>query len=516
MQRTLHYNFPLFEGEDVPSIIESWNPTMAALDAKLYALSVGNAGPEIIHELEQLIATVNELIGTVNDVISEVDDIQDTVNGVQYNVNTILSTVRHLQEEIDDIIADIPDTSQIEHDISDLQTAVGSLETRVTNLGNSIAAIANKAATSVQLRYASNLPVTPVFNPDTGVFEVEVPFHEYEEGATPPSDITAFGMNCMAFLYSGYEIIDFFVTMPDNERVLVTTLINNHAYKYFTAIDTYIYQDNGNDVTVRYFYPSYVDAISISIPVASEYKLGGIKVGSGLSIEHDGTLNILSNGPDLSLYKGFNYGSYLPAQIGPMANKQVSGNLDLTIWNSGGGGNGALMKINTTPLLSQNITPKQIYESYGASWSFNSNLDRVGLSPGSSIMVYYSDLGLSDSYIGGLRYNDVVKDSIEATIYCCIYDNGSVKKYPCNKLIIEYNYNLVRFEVSDIIIPAYLRSKTVPYNEIIPSEDTEINFEVRVDEWSEFMFYILTTTGTIQGTLQPISTTFTPELWRFY
>lgn len=134
MQRTLHYNFPLFEGEDVPSIIESWNPTMAALDAKLYQLSVGNAGPEIIHELEQLIATVNELIGTVNDVISDVDDVQDTVNGVQYNVNTILNTVRHLQEEIDDIIADIPDTSQIEQDISNLQTAVGSLDDRVTAL----------------------------------------------------------------------------------------------------------------------------------------------------------------------------------------------------------------------------------------------------------------------------------------------------------------------------------------------------------------------------------------------
>ena len=107
MQRTLHYNFPLFEGEDIPSIIESWNPTMAAIDAKLYALSVGNAGPEIVHELQELIATVNDLIATVNEVISNVDNVQDTVNGIQRNMSTIYETLRTLQTEIDNIAAEI-------------------------------------------------------------------------------------------------------------------------------------------------------------------------------------------------------------------------------------------------------------------------------------------------------------------------------------------------------------------------------------------------------------------------
>ena len=134
MQNTLHYNFPLFEGEDVPSIIESWNPTMAALDTKLYQLSVGNAGPEILNEITQLIQAVNDLIGVVNDVIANQDNIQDTVNGLQTNVNVMMTTVRNLQREIDDIIAEIPDTSQIEQDISDLQESVGSLDDRVTAL----------------------------------------------------------------------------------------------------------------------------------------------------------------------------------------------------------------------------------------------------------------------------------------------------------------------------------------------------------------------------------------------
>jgi len=540
MNRTLHFKFPLYNNNDKPSILTDYNTTISEIDRVLYALSIATGSSD---EYEQ---KLDELQKDLVELTTIVDEHGKDLTEISQTIATILGSVSALSTKVDGY-----------------DDRINTINTR---LNNAYVALSKKFDT----RSENDLPSQPVYDEENNVYYIKVPYvTTTQDDTSTPQEMTPYLMNSNGFLWYGLRIIEFRIYKDNDEskEMLYQTSLDPNDMVRPTIMKevTYTYDEQTEtDIESWFWVPSYNPIINVqtsidnstyskinvpfngrvTLSTATKGKKRVIRTvwfsnpctiywrGQEVNVEPyklyhcfqdtDGTGWVTAvygddggSGPDLSLYKRFNYGSYLPAQIGPMANKQASGNLDLTIWNSGGGGNGALMKINTTPLLSQNITPKQIYESSGTSWSFDSNLDRVGLSPGTSILVNYSDLGLSDSYIDGLRYNDVVKDSIEATIYCCIYDNGSVIKYPCNKLVIEYNYNQVRFEISDIIVPAYLRDKTVSNNERIPSEDTEINFEVRADEWSDFMFYILTKTGTIEGTLQPISTTFTPELWRF-
>ena len=232
MQNTLHYNFPLFEGEDIPSIIESWNPTMAALDAKLYALSMGNAGPEIIDEITRLIQSVNDLIAVVNDVIANVDNVQDTVNGLQRNVNTLFNSVRNIEGQISQIIADMPDISGIEEELSQLSSSLGDLTTTVGTL--------NGAVTSMQGNISG--------------LDTRVQTLENAPGYSLPTAST----NDLGGVKVGIGL----------------------------SIDANGVLSNDNPTPAT----PYV------LPIADQNTLGGIKVGQNLTIEQDGTLNATGGG----------------------------------------------------------------------------------------------------------------------------------------------------------------------------------------------------------------------------
>ena len=152
MQSTQHYNFPLYEGEDTPNLLVEWNATMQALDTKLYALSIGNAGHEIIREIEQLITAVNGLIDEVTQAISDINDLQQTVNGVQSTVNSLFNNIDEIQDSIvalqgvvttvQQLIASVQeDVSELQDDVSDNTSDISSLQSSVNTLTSSVSTL---------------------------------------------------------------------------------------------------------------------------------------------------------------------------------------------------------------------------------------------------------------------------------------------------------------------------------------------------------------------------------------
>lgn len=228
MQSTLHYNFPLYEGEDTPNLLVEWNSTMQALDTKLYALSIGNAGPEIIREIEQLITAVNNLITEVTEAISDIDDLQSTVNGLQSNINQIFTNIDGVQ---DTVVA-------LQGVVQTLQTTVSGYSGDISNLQNSVSTLTSSMAT---LNGALENMQTSISSIDGRVTALE---------QAPSYELPTASANTLGGVKVGENL----------------------------SIDA-------NGVL------SASGGSSYTLPVASSNTLGGIKVGSGLSIENDGTLS---------------------------------------------------------------------------------------------------------------------------------------------------------------------------------------------------------------------------------
>jgi len=175
MQSTLHYNFPLYEGEDTPNLLVEWNATMQALDTKLYALSIGNAGPEIIREIEQLITAVNGLIDEVTQAISDIDELQQTVNGVQSTVTSLFNNIDEIQDSVvalqgvittvqqlvaslqEDVTGNTDDISSLQSSVNTLTSSVSTLNGALENMQTSISGINNRV-TALEQAPAYELP----------------------------------------------------------------------------------------------------------------------------------------------------------------------------------------------------------------------------------------------------------------------------------------------------------------------------------------------------------------------
>ena len=175
MQSTLHYNFPLYEGEDTPNLLVEWNATMQALDTKLYALSIGNAGPEIIREIEQLITAVNGLIDEVTQAISDINELQQTVNGVQSTVTSLFNNIDEIQDSVvalqgvittvqqlvaslqEDVTGNTDDISALQSSVNTLTSSVSTLNGALENMQTSISGIDNRV-TALEQAPAYELP----------------------------------------------------------------------------------------------------------------------------------------------------------------------------------------------------------------------------------------------------------------------------------------------------------------------------------------------------------------------
>lgn len=145
MQTTLHFSFPIFESSDKPSWLADWNSTVTKIDNKLYEVSIGNCGEQVLHDLEEAIAEMNEVVGRVDTLNTQVTTLTGDVETINTQVTTLtgdLETLQSVVNGISDTITIINDAIDsldnrvdgVESTLSTLTTTVSNLQTVVQNL----------------------------------------------------------------------------------------------------------------------------------------------------------------------------------------------------------------------------------------------------------------------------------------------------------------------------------------------------------------------------------------------
>lgn len=370
MNKTLHYKFPLFEGGDIPSIIRDWNTTVSKLDTKLYELSLSGDSEEIIEELDRIKDSITALSNSLLELTHRVDSIEDLTDDIQ----GLVIAVRNLSEQID---------------------------------------IINRAVRGKLDRLNEySFPVPPVVDEQHG-WVVKIPYME-KEGNTPPSEFFQWS-KWVAFYYASWNDVQFTVELPDGNLFLLDKVRSWRMYRGSQiSIRTWV---DSEETTHQFWAPMYVDiSSSYTLPQASPNTLGGVKVGQGLSIESDGTLNASASISILKRLKGYGSYDYVPVEYSSdgqemVAHKAVPVSFTVTLQASGSKG---LTIYNNYPIIGS-FTIRDLIEnpSLFEPWTYDNTKDRLCATNNA---ISFS-LGSVTSQVVGVMQSGYYKDRPELTLY---------------------------------------------------------------------------------------------------
>jgi len=466
MRRTLHYNLPLFEGEDIPSVIVDWNSTVALLDAKLYELSIGNAGEEIVAEIE----------------------------GIKERLNSLEISITDLQYEVFDINAYL----------SEVTTALGNIERAVNS--------------KLDRLDENSFPVAPVDDEQTGL-TITIPYIP-KTGNTPPPALDSW-CKWVAFYYASVNDVLLKVVMPNNDTYFLGMLESWKMYRgNLKSVRTYTDPDTQEEL--EFWVPNYVDVTPSSgsqyiLPTASSTTLGGVKIGQGLSVYYDGTLSIDNNG---STYKMFSFESYLPANYGRNARKNnIASLLSIEFYDPHSSGISNLIQgeVSTNNLILSSVTPNECIQNGDTNYIFDSSKDRMALTPGAILaQIPLVSEGLAKDGKWFIKNNSdrVLNDKVY--IYACFTDsNNNAVKYPCNICDIRLDdlTNTLMFQIGDVVCNGNVN---VPNYMQIPNENTGVYFEVREDMYAAYWIKMITDNPLLQDmSTKTFSGVLEVMLWRF-
>lgn len=196
MNRTLHFNFPLYENNDVPSILNDYNTTISEIDRVLYALSIASGdSEEYEHELERLQGEIDELTTLANENGEHITEMSQTIA-------TILGSISALSTKVDGY-----------------DDRINNLNTR---LNNAFISISKKFDT----RSENDLPSQPIYDSENSVYYIKVPYcPTTQQDPSFPQELTPYGMNSQGFIWYGWRIIEFRIYKDNDEsKELLSTV----------------------------------------------------------------------------------------------------------------------------------------------------------------------------------------------------------------------------------------------------------------------------------------------------
>lgn len=253
MGSTLHFNFPVYSNEDKPSILHDYNTTITAIDNILYKLSIATGSSE---EYEELIQQLQEQVGALSLLVDQNSTDISNMSGTIENVTLALNQI---------------------------QQTVSGYDEQFQAMGDAIKGKLDKVT-------EHSFPVEPVIDPELHTLVIEIPYTEAQQGeGTVPESIKGF-VPAPVFMYTTVNLVKFKVVLPDEtEWVSDYALYPWAFYRGLWIVNTYVDEQQVNhEYLVPYFLklnPQY------NLPIASSDTLGGIKVGSGLTINEDGVLS---------------------------------------------------------------------------------------------------------------------------------------------------------------------------------------------------------------------------------
>lgn len=251
MNRTLHFNFPLYENNDVPSILNDYNTTISEIDRVLYALSIASgSSEEYEHELERLQEEIDELTTVTHENGENIAEMSQTIA-------TILGSVAALSTKVDGY-----------------DDRINTINTR---LNNAYIAIAKKFDT----RAENDLPSQPIYDSENNVYYIKVPYlPTTPQDTVVPQDIIPYAMNSAGFIWYGWRIIEFRVYKDNDESgELLSTLQlspNDMVRPSFQKSMTYTYDEETETEVELYYWTIYfapIISVQTAIDNSTYYKV---------------------------------------------------------------------------------------------------------------------------------------------------------------------------------------------------------------------------------------------------